>query len=562
MQFERIHLTNYRSIHDSGESLSDLTVLIGKNNSGKSNFVRSINTYRDIFINRVDLKKIYNGEISHGKAGNELGFSVTYGLTNEERDHISQKITKEHEFDYEFVKNEVDRNWFTNIHHEFRFIEDDITTDRLSVNYQNKLLPISARGNSLPTKNNLPWDSRKDWWTIEPKENRDSNSYFELDFSQFPGNIEMYKNTSAQNRVDALPEYVSEYIREFLSNQTKIGAFRQPHEVTEAYKDQDLDDSGKNLARVLLTTSQNDRNKFGKIEKSFTDVMEGVEGIRAPLVNNPNSGVTIEVDETTGASIPLNSISAGSKEILTLITKIVLASDRYDFLAIEEPELHLHPKAVNKILNLIEDVISSMDIQILISTHSNILVNNIDAGNIIKTDRQGSTVYRGLSDGDIISELEDLGYSKSNLFQAEGVVFVEGRSDKVILEILSKKLNKPLKQRNIEIIVGKGDELKSDLPPITKVLDQLRIPYKILFDSDGEEPDEKRKTLRKDLELSPDKILVLNKYSIESYLIDSPKVLADVLETDISEIEDYLSETKGNKKGELDTDGTVERGGD
>ena len=54
MLLKKFSVTNYRSITNATVSLGDFTVLVGKNNEGKSNLLRAIDTSMSIIaINKL-----------------------------------------------------------------------------------------------------------------------------------------------------------------------------------------------------------------------------------------------------------------------------------------------------------------------------------------------------------------------------------------------------------------------------------------------------------------------------------------------------------------------------
>ena len=77
-----------------------------------------------------------------------------------------------------------------------------------------------------------------------------------------------------------------------------------------------------------------------------------------------------------------------------------------EVIIIDEPELGLHPVAINKLAGLIKK--ASAKCQIIISTQSVNLVGNFDANDIITVDRvDNQSQFNRLSDENLGSWLED-----------------------------------------------------------------------------------------------------------------------------------------------------------
>lgn len=111
----------------------------------------------------------------------------------------------------------------------------------------------------------------------------------------------------------------------------------------------------------------------------------------------------------------LHQLSDGTIVTLNLIT--YLFTNRYPIIAIEELENSIHPKLLQKIIRLIKDSFS--DIQIIITTHSPVLINmvQIDDVSII------SSREFGLSEVCRVKDKKDLVKKLSNPFSSFGDIF-------------------------------------------------------------------------------------------------------------------------------------------
>jgi predicted ATP-dependent endonuclease of OLD family len=288
--------------------------------------------------------------------------------------------------------------------------------------------------------------------------------------------------------------------------------------------------------------------------------MEGVTDVSTPYVNR--NEITIRIHEGEN-KYDLEDISAGSKEILTLIAGIVSSQNYTSLLLMEEPELHVHPAAEQEIFALIQDVCREAGIQVIVSTHSEVFVNRSVASSITRVERDGSTTIRSVPSDKIVRELVDIGYSKSGLLQSDAVVFIEGRSDKRILMEFCRKLGVDPDETGLAFVELEGKEnLKRDGRSLVKLLHSFDIPYLFVVDSDGQTQEEAigeilNKINRSDgggwWETSPKNFHAWKRYSIESYLLDA-EVLArgDELDTGTEEVEEIISEhEKVSDKAEI-----------
>ena len=120
---------------------------------------------------------------------------------------------------------------------------------------------------------------------------------------------------------------------------------------------------------------------------------------------------------------------------------------------IEELEAHLHPQAQ---MQIIESLQNKKDIQLILTTHSPNLASKVKLNNlIICKNNHAYPMGRGYT------QLDDSDYSflelfldttKSNLFFAKGVIFVEGWAEEILLPALAKKAGFNLTEKGVSIV--------------------------------------------------------------------------------------------------------------
>lgn len=143
------------------------------------------------------------------------------------------------------------------------------------------------------------------------------------------------------------------------------------------------------------------QTKAQLIEK-IKDVHEGVTDFDFEII-----GSTMQVYLTEGEyTIPASRLSDGSLRFLCLLA-ILLDPEPPAFIAIEEPELGLHPDLMPQIVDLLVD--ASSRTQIVVTTHSDTIVdalNDRPETVVVCEKHDGQTEFKRLDRGDLSHWLE------------------------------------------------------------------------------------------------------------------------------------------------------------
>lgn len=130
-----------------------------------------------------------------------------------------------------------------------------------------------------------------------------------------------------------------------------------------------------------------------------------------------------------------------------------------NLLLVEEPEAHLHPQLQELVHNFFVDANNkSSNIQVIYTSHSPTLVSKIGIDNINLLYEDVHNKYcLPLSETKL--EYDDKRYlekyldvTKSQMFFAKGIVFVEGISEALLLPEMAKLLERPFEKYSVEII--------------------------------------------------------------------------------------------------------------
>lgn len=152
----------------------------------------------------------------------------------------------------------------------------------------------------------------------------------------------------------------------------------------------------------------------------------------------------IFLEELNGKRFALSKSGSGLKTIILMLINLHIIphtkkyKDKKIIYAFEELENNLHPALQRKVFHYLYDFAKKYDVRIFITTHSHIAINtyfgksDAELYHIIKNER-GSHLS-SISDRDgRIDVLSDLDVRASDLFQSNGIIWVEGPSDRIYI---------------------------------------------------------------------------------------------------------------------------------
>ena len=514
-----IAISNYRSFGLEPCKIgpfSKINIVIGKNNSGKSNILRFINnelpTIEKLFGNhriQIDRK---DEDVNLGQHPNNFIWGLAINLNSSEMIDRYEKNLKLRGVNPNII-NSIKKfiTIYKEVFDEYMWIYVDginQTTPLKHLEYLKKYC-LKFEGISLISIINA--------LNLPSKQTRQE----QID--------EIFKEIVLTNTVFAR----STIITDFRRINENSGSFVREMELSNI----SLFD-GSNLIQQLAALEQPQQKDYEEKIELFNTIQDFVRKV----THSPNAKLTIPfthdkilVDlEGNHKILPIEGLGTGIHEVIILAAACTIL--RNQIVCIEEPELHLHPLLQKDFINYIGE---HTDNQYFISTHSAHLLNTPDVSIFHVALKDGETrVSNAYKISEKFSICKDLGYQPSDLFQTNSIIWVEGPSDRIYLNYWIKYFDPDLIEGLHYSIMFYGGKLLSHLTPSNDesiddfiLLSKLNQQLMIVMDSDRSPTrqgiNSTKQRIKQEFVESPDLARVTKGREIENYL--NPNILFDAV---------------------------------
>ena len=333
MKLTKLYIHNYKSFYDTTIELDKMNIVVGENNSGKSNIIDVLE-----FIQIAKSKNFYTAISTKG------GFDKVLNYNYNEKNIIF-------ELEYEDIDFLAKARFTVNQ-------EVSVVSVLIYGKQEDKILPLHINA----SRHNRKLDIMKDRIYSYEENVLKLNLIKELFLLQlkFPSMIASIATTYAFNT-------------ETIRNQS------HKESIKELKKD------GSNLGKNLFNIKNNYPNRFELISNSMIGTVNEIDAVDVQeTFGNYNLGFHEQHKQ-----IGIDVVSDGTINLLATVTALNQEEDESLLLAFDEPERYLHLKAVNYLL----ENFRASEKQILITTHSTEILKyaNLDEIIFIYRDANGDT---------------------------------------------------------------------------------------------------------------------------------------------------------------------------
>ena len=355
---EQVIIANYKSIRNLALPLQKLNVLIGSNGVGKSNFISFFELAKAIIEQRFGSYTLEKGGI----------------------DNLLYRSRKESEF----IKGLIDFDNTNAFFFELRPAQSNKGYIEQTGDYFNTRHCFSKEYKQQWDK--TKWDS-----AVEESSLLDNPKW----------------------RAGHIRNHFNSFTVYHFQDTSSSSPMRGECEIND---NEFLRDNGSNLAAYLYRLQNIDEKAFKLIEGVIKSIAPYFKQFKLrPNPINPNK-ISLEWEEMdTDMYLNGYSFSDGTLRFIALAT-LLLQTNLPKVIIIDEPELGLHPAAINKFASMAKR--ASLNSQIILSTQSTNLVNCFEPEDIITVDRQdGQSTFNRLRKEDLAIWLDEYKYSLSDVWE-------------------------------------------------------------------------------------------------------------------------------------------------
>lgn len=418
---QKIRVRNFKSLQEVSLELRDVNLLIGANNSGKSNFLKALVFFSEWMANKAIKKEDFD--------------RLVFG-----QKEIIISPDKNESVGFQFIKREDEKTY----HYELELYGRDNHEEKY---IENQFLGLSIGKQENDEVNIHDLDTLyKQFYGFKLKSDALStlHPHSDLLIGESASNISLYKhNPAAQlaqgsshlkngtflkeslDDFDGFPEQLIDTFENLKIYQPNPSQFSKPYPTLA--QDYTLKEDASNLVSFL----DNMRDEFPEVNQAIIEDLQKCVNeftdLRFKKVDFPENSEERKIYgnqtfkkfglfDKYGNTYWADELSEGTLYFLALLA-IIHQPNPPRLLLLEEPEKGIHPRRIKEVLDFIFDVSSAKNIQVIMTSHNLDVLNAFEdmPENVFVFDKNdsNSTEIKNLYD-DIITpkekEAEEKGY--------------------------------------------------------------------------------------------------------------------------------------------------------
>ena len=470
MYIAKIAIENFRNFKKTEIEFNDgVNVIIGPNNTGKTNLIRALSLPIDYHgAKRLEIddfnKHISLEEIKVSPPKISIAITIRQGQNEELDDLVTvgnwlTKLDDSYEalLTYEFFLPEKEKVIY------LKTIASVTDADPLAVDTVWKII----KDDFLRLFTYKIWGGKTENQSIADAE---SLQKFDFQFLSAIRDVERDmlsgRNTLLRGVLDFFMDYEIKALPETdKSKEAKSAEIKQKKQDFSEKADSLLFDLQKRMEegkKQILSYARDTGASFDKATPNFEGSLSDVEMF---------SALRLIVEYETGIKIPATHNGLGYNNLIfmsLLLAKMQVNADGnylgsnakvFSIMSIEEPEAHLHPSMQYKFLKFLKENKEKKKVrQIFVTTHSTHITSAISLDEIICLHSENGRTRVGYP-GKVFPDDKSKKYvqrfldaTKSDMLFAQRVVLVEGLTEQLLLSILAKYAGKSLEDKHIAVI--------------------------------------------------------------------------------------------------------------
>lgn len=460
MKIKSVTIENFRSISKLTIPFVEVdgktcNILLGKNESGKSNILKALSLLDSNY--EID----YINDCNKDSKKKNLSILVTYELLFN-KDEFKEMVVKNLNVDKSLIdvdkierKIEIDTNGRNDFYHIY--LNEKVKPINLIIDEKDTIKSISEvyNGDVKITEDNIE--------TIIPQHKLLNKDKLE----------QILEDELLEILDELIPEVIYwETSSEYLINDTiDLTAFKDNFSISIPLKNifhiaNIKDEEIRNRINLILKDDE-ERSELSQIlSEEITEYVNKVWtehkiNINVIIESNHHCIVNVEDKDYDRPKYKMEQRSDGFKQFISILLNLSAENKasilKNRLILLDEPEVHLHPSGIKYLRDELLKI--SENNSLVISTHSTYMIDKLNL-------KRHFSITKNKSITEIYQIQENNPYEEEVIYEALGtsiyeyiypnIIIFEGKTDKDMFDIFSKKLKAELNTKNITAISANG----------------------------------------------------------------------------------------------------------